>query len=82
MKYILVLSLALASLVSALTPDEFKALYERRDKDAEACYALHKAYLEGDGVEKNAAQSHKWVPMSSACPGCAASWARIPSARR
>lgn len=61
MKYILVLSLALASLVSALTPDEFKTLYERRDKDAEACYALHKAYLEGDGVEKNAAQSHKWL---------------------
>ena len=37
-----------------MTEAEFKALYERTDKDAEACYRLYEAYRDGDGVEKNA----------------------------
>lgn len=44
-----------------MTEAEFKALYERTDKDAEACYRLYEAYRDGDGVEKNAAKARKWL---------------------
>lgn len=61
MKCFCLFTLCLTSLAAALTPDEFKALYEHPDKDAAACYALHKAYLEGDGVEKDIYKSQKWL---------------------
>ena len=61
MKVYVALFLLLGTWASALTADEFKALYERPDKDAAACYALHKAYLEGDGVERDIYQSQKWL---------------------
>lgn len=61
MKWMLLISLAFSSFTLALTADEFKTLYERPDKDAAACYALHKAYLEGDGVEKDIYKSQKWL---------------------
>lgn len=61
MKVYVALFLLLGTWASALTADEFKALYERPDKDAAACYTLHKAYLEGDGVERDIYQSQKWL---------------------
>lgn len=61
MKWTTFITMLLAPLAMALSEAEFKALYERTDKDAEACYALHKAYLEGDGVEKDIHQSQKWL---------------------
>ena len=47
--------------VFGMTEAEFKALYERTDKDAEACYRLYEAYRDGDGVEKNADKARKWL---------------------
>lgn len=45
----------------AMTEEEFDKLYKRLDKDADACYALYKAYRDGDGVEKNATRARKWL---------------------
>lgn len=50
-----------ASGVFGMTEAEFKALYERTDKDAEACYRLYEAYRDGDGVDKNADKARKWL---------------------
>lgn len=47
--------------VFGMTEAEFKALYERTDKDAEACYRLYEAYRDGDGVEQNADKARKWL---------------------
>ena len=44
-----------------MTEEEFEKLYKRLDKDADACYALYKAYRDGDGVEKNATRARKWL---------------------
>ncbi len=45
----------------AMTPQEFQALYESKDKTAEVCYKLYKAYAEGDGVEADKSQARKWL---------------------
>ncbi len=47
--------------VFGMTEAEFKTLYERTDKDAEACYRLYEAYRDGDGVAKNADKARKWL---------------------
>lgn len=51
----------LAGVTLAMTEEEFDKLYKRLDKDADACYALYKAYRDGDGVEKNATKARKWL---------------------
>lgn len=52
---------ALVGMASGMSEAEFKVLYERHDKDAEACYKLYEAYRDGDGVQKNEARARKWL---------------------
>lgn len=54
-------------LALGMSEDEFAQLYSRRDKDAEACYSLYKAYAEGDGVEQDASQARKWLLSAHMC---------------
>ena len=51
----------LCGVAAAMTPDEFKQLYESKDKTAEICYQLYQAYARGDGVEADKSQARKWL---------------------
>ncbi len=44
-----------------MTPQEFRQLYESKDKAAEICYQLYQAYAKGDGVEADESQARKWL---------------------
>ena len=55
------LFLLLGGLASAMTPQEFKTLYESKDKTADVCYQLYQAYNKGDGVEEDKSQARKWL---------------------
>ena len=60
MKILATLFLA-AGAALGMTEEEFDKLYKRLDKDVDACYALYKAYRDGDGVEKDATKARKWL---------------------
>lgn len=55
------ISILFSGLAMAMTPQEFQKLYESKDKTAEVCYKLYKAYAEGDGVEADKSQARKWL---------------------
>lgn len=64
--YIAALCLLAPAICSALTPQEFQALY-RAPKDGETCYKLYQAYATGDGVTQNDTQARKWLLAAHRC---------------
>ncbi len=59
--------LFLAGIVHGMTEQEFLALYEKQNKDADDCYRLYQAFSQGDGTNKDDSQARKWILTAHMC---------------
>ena len=67
LKHLTLVVLWIVGMTFALTPEEFRELYQTPEKNADTCYRLYQAYAQGDGVEKNDSYARKWLLAAYRC---------------